>query len=217
MANNLYYNTVNPLLLSVLKTLMAAKEFENFRLVGGTALSLYKGHRESVDIDLFTDAPYGSLDFGIFDAFLRSNYPYVDTSTDNIIGHGKSYIIGNNKNDCIKLDLYYTEEFIYPPIIIDEIRLASVEDIIAMKLDVISRGGRKKDFWDIHELMADYSIEQMFSLHEQRHPYIHDKGVLKSNFTQFTNADEDFDPVCLRKKYWELIKMDTIEFINKLT
>jgi hypothetical protein len=37
MDNKLHYNTINPLLLSVLKTLMAAKEFNDFRLVGGTA------------------------------------------------------------------------------------------------------------------------------------------------------------------------------------
>jgi hypothetical protein len=42
MGNSLYYNTVTPLLLSVLKTLMASKELDVFRLVGGTALSLYK-------------------------------------------------------------------------------------------------------------------------------------------------------------------------------
>lgn len=52
MPNNLYYNTVTPLLHRVLKTLMVTKEFDAFRLVGGTALSLYKGHRLSVDIDL---------------------------------------------------------------------------------------------------------------------------------------------------------------------
>lgn len=38
-----------------------AKVFEPFRLVGGTALSLQMGHRLSVDIDLFTDAEYGTL------------------------------------------------------------------------------------------------------------------------------------------------------------
>jgi hypothetical protein len=36
---------------------------ENFILVGGTSLSLQLGHRISIDIDLFTDSPYGSVDF----------------------------------------------------------------------------------------------------------------------------------------------------------
>ncbi|WP_197051678.1 nucleotidyl transferase AbiEii/AbiGii toxin family protein [Salegentibacter sp. Hel_I_6] len=31
--------------------------------MGGTALSLQIGHRESIDIDLFSDAEYGAIDF----------------------------------------------------------------------------------------------------------------------------------------------------------
>lgn len=56
MHKTLHYNTVNKLLLSCLKKIMKAKQLKEFRLVGGTALSLFKGHRESIDIDLFTDA-----------------------------------------------------------------------------------------------------------------------------------------------------------------
>lgn len=216
MANSLFYKTVTPLLLSVLKTLMAAKEFDEFRLVGGTGLSLYRGHRESVDIDLFTDAPYDSIDFSKLDSFLRANYPYVDTSNDDIIGFGKSYFVGESQDNSIKLDIFYTDEFIDAALVIDNIRLASVEEIIAMKLEVIQRGGRKKDFWDIHELMDEYSIDKMFSLHEKRYPYGHDKVLLKKNFVQFESADGDFDPVCLREKHWELIKVDMIDFVKKL-
>ncbi len=216
MANNLFYNTVNPLLLSILKTLMASKEFNEFRLVGGTGLSLYRGHRESVDIDLFTDESYGSVDFGKIDSFLRANFQYFDASNNDIIGFGKSYFVGESENKSIKLDLFYTDEFIDAVTIIDDIRLASVDEIIAMKLDVIQRGGRKKDFWDIHELMDDYTVEKMFALHEKRYPYGHDKVVLKSNFTKFENADGDFDPICLRVKHWDLIKVDMIDFIKAL-
>jgi hypothetical protein len=35
---------------------------------------------------------------------------------------------------------------------LDNIRMATSEEITAMKIDVILRGGRKKDFWDVHEL-----------------------------------------------------------------
>ena len=65
----LYYNTVNDLLLNSLLQLMAAPEFNNFRLVGGTALSLRLGHRASIDIDLFTDVAYGDIDFKIIDIY----------------------------------------------------------------------------------------------------------------------------------------------------
>lgn len=36
---------------------MTSPLFDSFRLVGGTALSLQKGHRISIYIDLFSDAP----------------------------------------------------------------------------------------------------------------------------------------------------------------
>jgi hypothetical protein len=212
MKNKLFYNTINPLLLSVLKTLMVVREFDVFRLIGGTALSLYRGHRESVDIDLFSDVPYDSIDFAAIDAFLHKTYSYVDTNEYNVVGMGKSYYIGKNKDDCIKLDLFYTDRFIQEIILIDGIRLATVEEIIAMKIDVISRGGRKKDFWDIHELKDDYSIEKMLALHKQRNPYTHDGDQIRRNFSNFENADDDFDPICLKGKYWEIIKLDIIDF-----
>jgi hypothetical protein len=212
MSNKLFFDTINPLLLSVLKTLMAAWEFNVFRLIGGTALSLYRGHRESADIDLFSDAPYDSIDFQAIDAFLNKTYSYVDSNKYKFVGMGKSYYIGNSKDDCIKLDLFYTERFIQRIIIIDGIRLATVEEIIAMKIDVISRGGRKKDFWDIHELKDDYTFETMLELHKKRYPYNHDRKQIRMRFSDFEIADEDFSPVCLKGKQWEIIKLDMIGF-----
>jgi len=214
MANKLYYNALTPLLLNVLKSLMAAKEFEVFRLVGGTALSLYRGHRVSVDIDLFSDAPYDSIDFGVIDAFLRNTFSYVDTNEYKVVGPGKSYYIGDSEEDCVKLDLFYTDKFIQDIILIDGIRLVTIEEIIAMKIDIISRGGRKKDFWDIHEIKDDYSIYKMLDLHKQRNPDTHDGDQIIRNLTNFKIADDDFDPICLMGKYWEIIKLDIIDFAN---
>jgi hypothetical protein len=54
---------VSPLLKEILLDLMQEEIFSPFRLVGGTALSLQIGHRISVDIDMFSDADYGSIDF----------------------------------------------------------------------------------------------------------------------------------------------------------
>jgi len=193
---------------------MKADEFNSFRLVGGTSLSLQLGHRESVDIDLFTDAAYDSIDFDLIDAFLRSNYEYVDTFKTTIVGMGKSYYVGESAKKCIKLDLFYTDTFIRPIFEIDNLRLASLEEIIAMKIDVVSRGGRKKDFWDIHELFETYTIEQMLQLHEERYPYSHDRLDILTRFTQFESADADFDPICLKGKYWEIIKLDILEAVQ---
>lgn len=66
----IHYTTVTPLLKEVLDILMKEETFAPFRLVGGTNLSLRLGHRMSDDIDMFTDAEYGSLDFRIFEKLL---------------------------------------------------------------------------------------------------------------------------------------------------
>jgi hypothetical protein len=63
---------VSGLLKENLLILMSANEFKDFHLVGGTALSLHLGHRMSADIDLFTDAAYGSVDFDAIEIFCKA-------------------------------------------------------------------------------------------------------------------------------------------------
>lgn len=58
---SLHYETISPLLLSILKKLMSSDILKDFRLVGGTSLALQRGHRHSIDIDLFTDLQYGDM------------------------------------------------------------------------------------------------------------------------------------------------------------
>ncbi|GAB6008798.1 MULTISPECIES: nucleotidyl transferase AbiEii/AbiGii toxin family protein [Dysgonomonas] len=210
----LYYNTITPLLLASLNKLMQAGILKPFRLVGGTALSLQLGHRESVDIDLFTDSEYGSIDFEAIKDYLDRVFPYVSTSEIDLVGFGKSYYIGESASNYIKLDLYYTDPFIRPVKEVDNIRLTDVEDIIAMKLDIFSRNGRKKDFWDLHELLNSYSIDRMLSFYTERYPYAENEQEVINNLTQFDFAENDPDPVCLKGKYWDLIKLDFVETIN---
>lgn len=69
MAITLHYETVTPLLRKVLDEIMQNPIFNPFYLVGGTSLSLRLGHRKSVDIDLLTNASYGSLNFSNFEKF----------------------------------------------------------------------------------------------------------------------------------------------------
>lgn len=215
MTIKMHYETVTPLLRKVLDDIMANPIFEPFFLVGGTSLSLRLGHRISVDIDLFTNAPYGSLDFSIYEKFFQENYKYYYcTDTSNIVGFGRSYYVGESEDENIKVDLYYHDEIINPCNMIDNIRIASLDDVVAMKVDVVSRGGRKKDFWDLHELLNTYSIPQMLELHLQRHEYTHDRDQIIANFTDFTSADGDIDPICLKGKEWELVKLDFVEVIK---
>jgi predicted nucleotidyltransferase component of viral defense system len=210
----LHYETVSDLLKSTLLKLMHLEEFKHFNLVGGTALSLQIGHRLSVDIDLFTNEPYGSIDFNKLDLVLKMNFKYVDSLDIPVIGMGKSFFIGESENELIKLDVYYTDNFFNKPLVIDSIRLVAIEDIIAMKMDVIFQNGRKKDFWDIHALLTYFTAEEMISFYEKRNPYTHDSKLLKQKVIDFELAENDFNPICLKNKHWELIKLDIYNFFK---
>ena len=139
MPNGLFWNTVTPLLRAALTKLMKDGPFQQFRLVGGTSLSLQLGHRISLDIDLFTDAAYDSINFGVIDNFLRSSFTYVSEPQVGVIGIGQSYLIGESADETVKLDLYYTDAFIQPELLVAPFRLATVEEIIAMKIDIVQR------------------------------------------------------------------------------
>ena len=165
----IYWNTVNEVLKESLIKLMHEDELKDFRLVGGTALSLYLGHRMSIDIDLFTDAPYRSIDFDYIELFLKNNFGYINGEFGGNPGMGKSYLVGPDVDSVVKLDLYYTQDpFFQKMNVIENVRMATIEEIIAMKVDVVQRVGRKKDFWDLHELLRHYSINEMIALHKIR-------------------------------------------------
>ena len=54
-------NTVKGKTLELLRLLQGEPLLSSARLVGGTALSLQIGHRESVDLDLFSTEPFDMM------------------------------------------------------------------------------------------------------------------------------------------------------------
>lgn len=207
----IYRSTVTDTLWHILMELMDYEELKSFRLVGGTSLSLLLGHRKSIDIDLFTDAEYKSLDFSLIEKRIESSFPYVENNSSSLSVVGKSFFIGNNEIDLVKVDLFYTDKFVYPIIKHDSLRISSLEEIAAMKLEVIGHNGRKKDFWDIHELLENFSLNEILKFYEKRYPYNYTREELLKKLIDFEDADKDFDPICMKNKIWELIKLDLEE------
>lgn len=214
----LRWETVSPLLKKCLLELMSLPALNQHRLVGGTALSLYLGHRISVDIDLFAD-PGVAVDYPHLEAMMETLFPYFENRNKGPVSFGRSYLIGDSAENNIKLDIYFAvEPFIRPVYEVDGVRMATVADIAAMKADVIQRGGRQKDFWDVHEMLDQQllSVTDIIALHKERYPYMHDEPLLLQQFTNFAEADNDFTPECLRGKHWEMIKYEIIEAVNLL-
>lgn len=212
---NFYRNTDSDLLWDTLLKLMSSEELSSFRLVGGTSLSIQLGHRKSVDIDMFTDSEYGTIDFDIIDKLMLNSFKYAEMDNNNIHSIGKTYYVGDNNEEKIKVDLFYTDPFIFPILNFEGIRLAKMEEIIAMKLEVIGHAGRKKDFWDLHELLDYFTLPQMLSFYTKRYPYSYTENEIIEKLVDFSEADSDFDPICLKNKYWELIKIDIEETLTK--
>jgi len=205
----LHYETVSKQLLIYLQKLMAHEVFNDFVLVGGTALSLQLGHRISVDIDLFTANDYGSMCLEDIKKALTTAFPYTDNlETLNKESIGYTLYIGDSQREEVKLDLFYTEKMIAPIVQQDGLRLASLQDIAAMKMQAIVNSKRKKDFWDIHELLAYFSLDDLIRFGLQRNPYTLNKYDIIDSLLHPEALTQDNEMVCLKGKYWELIVED---------
>ena len=68
----------------------------------------------------------------------------------------------------------------------------------------------ENDFWDLVEIFEDYSLGHLLKVYEQKYPY-HDLEDIKKGLTDFTKAEEVPDPICLRRRTWELVKKRIME------
>ncbi len=137
----LHTKTVEAGTLDLINRLMADAALHDFFMVGGTALSLLIGHRISVDIDLFTEKDFDAV---ALSQYLEQQHLMTDTKT---IRNGIFGFIDNIKIDIIA----HKYPLIKPLVITDGIRMASLEDIGAMKLNaIVGSGNRLKDFVDMY-------------------------------------------------------------------
>ncbi len=215
----LHYNTVSPILLDYLKRLMQNSAFNCFYLAGGTSLALQRGHRMSIDIDLFTDIDYGSMETEKIKSELNAMFPYTE-KVDELEERQMLYTvyIGDDKDSIVKLDLCYDQgEPISHPIIIDGLRLADERDIAAMKIEAtLQQEQRRKDFWDIHDLLESYTVEKLLSLHKQRYPYSHDRETIADAFSRCRQSTDMTEVICLKGKYWEFIAEDIVSLAPEI-
>jgi hypothetical protein len=48
----------------------------------------------------------------------------------------------------------------------------------------------------------------MIELHKKRFEWTHDRLLIRKKLVDFSFADTDFDPICLKGKVWPFIKDD---------
>ena len=126
-------------------------EFINdFYLAGGTALALLIGHRQSIDFDFFSNTKFSNLK--ILDSL---NEILKDDEQIEIKEQDEDTLILFINN--VKLSFFfYSHKLLGEKItILNNINLASLKDILAMKLIAISQRGTKKDFIDMYFLLKN--------------------------------------------------------------
>ena len=195
----LYKQTVEPGTLSLLKELMSIPALNDFCLVGGTAISLKYGHRKSIDLDLFSNV---NFDKNVLSETLKSYFGDRFMYENTFAKWGIFCYI-----DKIKVDIvYYPHNQIGSVENIEGIRFISEKDLIAMKVQAILGRGKKKDFWDIAELLNKYSIQNFIDFHKEK--YVGQMlGISVPNaMIYFTDADESEEPETIKIKSWPEIK-----------
>ena len=188
----LHTKTVEPHTFSILKQLMKIPELKGFSLVGGTTLSLLYGHRKSVDLDLFSNKPFENA---VIVASLEKKYQsaFVNRSTNPRFG-----IFGFIEE--VKIDIIrHPHPLIRPEVDIEGIRMFSAEDIIAMKVQAILGRGKKKDFWDVAELLHHFSVADFINFHKEKYTSQNLLITIPQAITFFADAEESEDPVSLKK------------------
>jgi predicted nucleotidyltransferase component of viral defense system len=195
----LHLKTVEPRTFSILKELVAMPELQGFSLVGGTALSLLYGHRMSVDLDLFSNKPFEN-----------------STVTDSLKNKFKDKFVMEEKQarfgifcyiDGVKIDIIrHPHPLIRPEINREGILMFSTEDIIAMKVQAILGRGKKKDFWDIAELLQHFSIKDFIQFHKEKYTTQNLLITVPQAITYFADAEESEDPISLKKQTWETVQ-----------
>ena len=193
----LSYCTVEPHTLELLKLLCQEPYLKECRLVGGTALALQYGHRQSVDLDMF-----GSFDPEenyLFDVVLK---PYAKVKKIKDKPNIKICFMDEVKVDFVNYSIY---SWLDDAVEEDGLRLASLKDIAAMKINAIEGRGSKKDFIDIYFLLQHYSLKEILDFYSQKYPNYSIYRALMS-LTYFADADPKETPTMFEDVSWEEIK-----------
>ena len=196
--------TVNPDTLELLKAISAQPEIQNMRLVGGTALALQYGHRQSVDLDFFGPLPQ---DKDILIDVIRRIGDVTVLNRSKII---LQMVVNHIKVDFVDYSRY---PWIDNPVFGDGFVLASDKDIAAMKVNAIIGRGTRKDFIDVYTLLQHYSLTELMEFYKQKYPEFSEYRALLS-LTYFDDAEMQEMPVMYIDTPWETMKSTIVKAVK---
>ncbi|MBQ9547512.1 MAG: nucleotidyl transferase AbiEii/AbiGii toxin family protein [Bacteroidales bacterium] len=202
----LHLQTALPDTLELLKELSSRPEMSGLRLVGGTALALQYGHRQSVDLDFFGTPAVDQE--ALIDMFSSIGGLSIHNRNKRIL----QVVVRNIKVDVVDYSQY---SWVDEPMIEDRITLASPRDIAAMKINAIEGRGSCKDFVDIYFLLQHYTLTELLDFYAQKYPN-HSFFRALLSLTYFDDAEQQAMPKMFSPVDWDEIKSLITSEVRKI-
>lgn len=197
----MYWNIIDKDRYKLLKDLTETVTILEYYMIGGTALSLQMGLRESFDFDFCVPAQFNN-----------------ELLLEELGKIGEVKVKQNQSGTCdVILNGVQVSFFYYPNKIINELvkpqempklRMASILDIAIMKIVAIGGRGAKKDFFDLYNIINKCRI----SIKELAEGLIEKCGS-KTNYVNiimglsyFEDAEQEILPKTFVEYNWEEIK-----------
>lgn len=172
---------------------------KDWYLAGGTALALQVGHRESVDLDFFTQA--ATFDEDALERML------VQTKTWETTLRQKGTIYGKLLGAKVSFIAYPFFEPSTKSIRCGNVRILMPEDIAAMKIIAISQRGRKRDFIDLYWYCHNReSLKHVIERAIKQYPQNHNIPHFFKSLVYFADAEEDPMPELHFEVTWKDVK-----------
>ena len=199
----LHFTALPPAVARLLKRMAPLPALAGFSLAGGTSLALRFGHRLSVDLDFFTSQEFDP-----------SRLPGVlPDAHHRILGQTSGSL--NLEVDGVKVDfLLHDYPLLAQPEVLEGIRMLSVLDVAAMKLNAIVNRGAKKDFYDLHTLLRHYPLPTLLDAYRRKYPNA-EPFLLVRSLSFFEDAESEPDPVPLAGQSWQDVKDRVIRAVRE--
>lgn len=193
----LHLNTIDEVMHHTLVSLLNQDYLQSFALAGGTSLALRFGHRKSVDLDFFSLTKFDPV---LQNELLKTDYPNTVFSGNN------KYMLFCNING-VKTDfVHHPYPLLQPFETINDVRLFSLPDVTAMKLQAITQRGSKKDFYDLWQLLQIMNVKELIEIYSSKYG-AEQTWMLITSATYFEDAENQTDPVLFNNKLtWEKAK-----------
>lgn len=185
----------------LLNEIAAFASERGFYLGGGTAVALHLGHRISVDFDWFTST-------AIQEPLLLAKELSLTLPKFRVVGMDRGTLHGSCHDVKFSFLEYRYKLLMQPiPIKIPEFQMASLEDLLCMKLGAIAQRGTKKDFVDLYFLVKTMKVKRVAALNIFCKKYnLKDASPVIYGLSWFDDAEKDVMPKMLKPVTWSQIK-----------